>query len=85
MSRCVEELERVVTGWQPIDTAPKASADIDDELINVLVYEPGGIFYVAAWDERHGMWMDPGLPNNAEEQHENNPTHWMPLPEPPKE
>lgn len=71
--------------WQPIETAPKASADPDEETINLLVCEGGDIMYVAAWDERVGLWIDPGLPTNAEEQLDNRPTHWMPLPEPPKE
>lgn len=83
MSRCVEELERVVTGWQPIATAPKTPLPNGEET-QVLVCE-GEIMYVAFWHDGCGLWMDPGIPGDHEDQRFNKPTHWMPLPEPPKE
>jgi len=58
--------------WQPIETAPKDGT-------SVLVYDEG-IIVISHWigesDDMLGWWdngiMDP------------SPTHWMPLPEPPK-
>jgi hypothetical protein len=79
-----------VSEWQPIDTAPKdgtyvlvcggVTADED---------EPRG-HAVAQWSNwlngrrlKNGRWMfawyDGGYYGNYE-----NPTHWQPLPEPPK-
>jgi hypothetical protein len=64
--------------WQPIETAPK----IPNE--DILVYRPNckpsayipqvGVDY---WSPRLGnVW--------AKSNHYTQPTHWMPLPEPPK-
>ncbi len=70
------------TTWQPIKTAPKDGTTI-------LVYQPAGMWasrvqsrgecvVTAHWHqpgnpERHGLWFPIC-----------RPTHWMPLPEPPK-
>ena len=72
-----------MNNWQPIETAPKASAEA--EHIHVLVCQPCGAVYVAAWDEDRKMWLDPGLPYGHEDQWANNPTHWAPIPELPAE
>jgi Protein of unknown function (DUF551) len=66
--------------WQPIETAPK---DCD-----ILVYDTynGGTFYVACWaktdtgDDAWGYAPDTFAGGCLECV----PTHWMPLPEPPK-
>jgi hypothetical protein len=61
--------------WQPIETAPK-----DGNC--VLVANPKATafsgFYVAFWSKDDNRWLYStytAVPN---------PTHWMPLPEPPK-
>lgn len=56
------------SGWRPIETAPKD----DTEILTWC----DGTFRVAvyAWDD---MWQPEGLPAMR-------PTHWMPLPYPPK-
>jgi uncharacterized protein DUF551 len=58
--------------WQPIETAPKDGRDL--LLANI------GIVRLAFWDEaRGGQWsIWPGRDQFFK------PTHWMPLPEPPK-
>lgn len=57
-------------GWQPIETAPK-----DDT--NVLVFCEG-LVWVASY--YHGMWWF----EKRDDISLSEPTHWMPLPEPPK-
>jgi hypothetical protein len=59
-----------MSDWQPIETAPKDGT-------RVLIYEPnteeGGSVLLGKYED--GQWHD--LDFNR------NPTHWMPLPEPP--
>jgi len=57
--------------WQPIETAPKDGQ-------NVLVYNKYGI-QIGCWSVVQPEWcyQDTYLPMRQ-------PTHWMPLPEPPK-
>lgn len=61
-----------MTEWQPIETAPKDGTDI---------FVAGGKFkpMVAFWfrDGWVNVWT-------FEDRTAPNPTHWMPLPEPPK-
>lgn len=69
--------------WQPIETAPKDGRNIlvsDGRLVSI-----GGwltdIDHGAEWEGQIGMagwWAFDLGPNN------DRPTHWMPLPEPPK-
>ena len=59
--------------WKRIDTAPKDGTEID-------IWVQNSIRRIAKvhWDQKFGMWAN----------HEDvscNPTHWMPIPEPPKE
>lgn len=57
-------------GWQPIETAPK---DL------VLVMTDAGTFHTAYWDNSSGgTWWIAGTTLSIA------PTHWHPLPEPPK-
>lgn len=58
--------------WQPIETAPKDGT-------NIIVYcpLPGSEYIVTARFIR--VWVD-----SYEGEDIFNPTHWMPLPEPPK-
>lgn len=55
--------------WRPIETAPK------DETRVLLARAGIPSMHTAFW--RGGVWMCGG------HQYFNNPTHWMPLPEPP--
>lgn len=72
--------------WQPIETAPK-----DGTLILTLV--PGYTAAVSKWQESRGMFDfidEEDMPNDQawidylESDPKYHPTHWMPLPEPPK-
>lgn len=56
--------------WQPIETAPK------DETRVLLAKKGVHSMHTAFW--RGGIWHCGNL------QYFNSPTHWMPLPEPPK-
>ncbi len=68
--------------WEPIDTAPK-----DKEII--VCDASSGWTIVASWSDRdgcgfrrlEGFWMSNGCVDNYLTI---DPTHWMPLPEPPK-
>ncbi len=71
--------------WQPIETAPRDGSDVlvfggtySSECISCEFY---GVAFnavaIAWWDERSKTWNGGDLVTH-------NPTHWMPLPEPPK-
>ena len=61
--------------WQPIETAPK-----DKE---ILLYSDSDGYGISGWNEEHQRWY---VYNHYEEQLYLFPaTHWMPLPDPPKE
>ncbi len=81
ISGCNEQTGAVLmTEWQPIETAPK---DRD-----ILVYEDGWCV-VVSWEECDGVgykgpnghWMSNACVDSYTEV---EPTHWQPLPEPPK-
>jgi len=55
--------------WQPIGTAPLNGEEI-------LVWDQLGFADVAFWDPLSLRWSSGDL--------QLTPTHWMPLPEPPK-
>ena len=57
-------------GWQPIETAPKDGAE-------VLVW-CGGSMFIACMEV--GRWFFERTDHSVKPV----PTHWMPLPEPPK-
>jgi hypothetical protein len=67
--------------WQPIETAPKDNSA-------VLVYVPmRSVKFMATafWDTVAGEWRVAwtGLHNKPSVIKDPEPTHWMPLPEPP--
>lgn len=71
--------------WQPIDTVPKDGIPI---LVagfteGKAVVVPGYFFWESdGWEYDHkGFWCFQGLDDAEVEQF----THWMPLPEPPKQ
>lgn len=76
--------ERDVSGWRPIETAPKDGTTIlvfgHPESIELVRYTRAAV-YSAAWDNideafclSGGTWLGPFI----------EPSHWMPIPEPPK-
>jgi len=71
-----EPTEKMKMDWQPIETAPR-----DGTLILIA----GGTFFgvdIAAW-RRDGWCGGYGAEYDGEYWHK--PTHWMPLPPPPKD
>jgi hypothetical protein len=66
--------------WQPIETAPKDNDSF------ILAAEPLGkddwILFVAYYDEFDRKWSNPAVSSDAEAQCY-EPTHWMPLSNPP--
>ncbi len=74
--------------WQPIETAPKDGDPI-------LIYKPdermvGEYTMSAYWDDDQEGWVPVGgihrlgYRSSATNSYQGYPTHWMPLPEPPK-
>ena len=69
----------VMTEWQPIETAPKDGSAI-------LSWPTGSMFkddtfsYVVRWCGWRECWIEAA----GEEYQGFEPTHWMPLPPPPK-
>lgn len=73
-SLCLVEPETVVVGWRDISTAPKDETVV--QLWNRRGWHPICKFFHSKWfDLYEGLWR--GL--------DGAPTHWMPLPDPPKE
>lgn len=62
--------------WQPIETAPKDDTEIIGHDIRT------GTSHVTWWD--YG-WRDPDAHYYSEVLEPFVPTHWMPLPKPPKD
>jgi len=56
--------------WQPIETAP-----VDDT--DILVFSEGLVWVASSY---HGMWWF----EKRDDISLSEPTHWMPLPEPPR-
>jgi hypothetical protein len=75
-----------MTGWQSIETAPK------DETF-VLLYFPPGMepwqaeadgMVLGFWSEEYADWFhSEAAGNSLTARGAAQPTHWMPLPEPP--
>ena len=68
---------QLLSPWQPIATAPKDGTDIlimTRETMHVVRWENvhGDFYYWVVDDNKHGPFTLRG----------NEPTHWMPLPEP---
>lgn len=69
--------------WQPIETAPKDGT-------RVLLFRPRHGVVCGRWDDdKYAKRVRPYWSNDQErlwgtlETRDNQPTHWMPLPEPP--
>ena len=67
-----------MSGWQPIETAPKDNTRI--LLHDVYERERPWATFVGAW----GTWIHNDGWHSIPGAYAKRPTHWMPLPEPPK-
>lgn len=75
----IRELE-ASTQWRPIDTAPRDGTRV---LLWVPPYGPSTGHYEPArvnWGPNASLWIAASVLNK-----EAHPTHWMPLPSPPKQ
>lgn len=63
--------------WQPIETAPKDGQSL---LVWCPIRNRGGRATVAYWDDYWSLTH----PGGWAEDDDCDPTHWMPLPAPPK-
>jgi len=63
------------TGWQPIETAPRRR-----KALLLLWSKPPGLLRVGYFSHEYKKWVaqEHGLPIFTQ------PTHWHPLPQPPK-
>jgi len=69
-------------GWQPIETAPKDGSTVllaERTWGGDLVVTPGSYH-----EDYHGWWEHGSHPTDYADQPIDNPTHWMPLPMPPR-
>lgn len=81
--------------WQPIETAPKDQWILAYQPHGIAAGKVfmGGRCYVCKWAYMDEYWYDKSsnvLERKSHEEtvttyHTCTPTHWMPLPEPPKE
>ena len=77
---CIQQLEAAQPKWISVeDELPKRWRENDKEqtLINYQIYSPEYGVDVGNYLKPAGVWVIMGLPVKV--------THWMPLPEPPKE
>lgn len=73
----IKELEKQMPTWIPESEPPKEWRDENGDAINYLIYTPGLGIDIGNWIEPAKAWFCLGVPFKV--------THWMPLPEPPKE
>lgn len=63
--------------WQPIETAPKDGR-------GVLVSNGQAVGEATFFAEYDGWWWAGSCPTDYCDFQVDNPTHWMPIPDPPK-
>lgn len=73
--------------WKPIDTAPKdgttvllSTLDIDAAQYVIAAFFEGSADFGGSPDDGPGWYL---YPTNGNHQVIGEPTHWMPLPQPP--
>lgn len=66
-----------VTGWQPIETAPKDGTPL--VMFARYVHATASIVVVASWLENYGMWVNQSFSCAPVQQVV--PSHWMARPE----
>ncbi len=86
LSHAVELIECKIGNWQPIETAPRDGSAI---IIGCNYHRHGKSQVTLAWYVR-GMWAEGMYWDDDEEeflvsQCEFRPSHWMPLPDAPKD
>jgi hypothetical protein len=68
--------------WRPISSAPTGKGilivNADEGMIDLVYKQPNGDFVIA-------YTVDPDSSMSFEVKIQSDPTHWMPLPKPPKE
>ena len=69
-----------MNNWQPIETAPKDGTEI--------LGWTGSMFLIVEWNEQKwhkkpAPYWDSGRPSITWMREYGQPTHWMPLPDPP--
>ncbi len=75
--------------WQPIETAPKDGTEVVGWFPYHSTATLGGSVFVMRWnDDRYHKrpvpyWEASGWVWGRRDQREKQPTHWMPLPDPP--
>jgi hypothetical protein len=69
--------------WQPIETAPRGYP-LDGG--SIMLWGPQMSVGIGWWNDEPGAGMEPYWANNCQIGHDDycEPTHWAPLPEPPK-
>lgn len=65
-----------MTGWQPIETAPKDRED------GILIFCP--TFYQGKGGYLQGVWLKDHWASPMSYLRKLQPSHWMPLPDPPE-
>ncbi len=74
-----------VREWQPIETAPKG--DPSDRDVESILLSRWPYLCIGYWCWDRNEWLCDGIVDDlsfADEYAGNSPTHWMPLPEPPR-
>lgn len=70
--------------WQPIDTAPSyefGNENTEDYVIRAIGCDTGRVINAIGHFKEDGFYLQEG----GELSYAFTPTHWMPLPEPPRE
>ena len=70
--------------WQPIETAPKNDAGECYGPAILIWNDAAQLPFACFWGASEGNWID-AEGTNMVPHRINDITHWMPLPEPPKE
>lgn len=71
-----DEIERLRAAmqWRPIETAPRDGTEF-------IAYRPDAGVFTAGYDDEQDVWF---ANHGYEDITDDLPTHWMPLPPPPK-
>lgn len=74
-----EKERSVMSEWKPIDTAPRDGSWILGWR-DTFIQDQIEVWRLATYNKNPDMWLNAADSNDYDQQ----PTHWMPLPEPPK-
>jgi uncharacterized protein DUF551 len=78
-----------VTDWRPMEDAPKDGSVILGWFPYYATTAEGGSVFVMRWDDERYCnkpkphWKASGWVWGVRDQREKQPTHWMPVPDPP--